>query len=34
MDSAVEPVGLHCLVEVAGLVVPLQLAEEVVLADF
>jgi hypothetical protein len=34
MDLAVEPVDLHCLVEVAGLVVPLQLAEEVALADF
>jgi hypothetical protein len=31
---AVELVDLHCLVEVAGLAVPLQLAEEVALADF
>jgi hypothetical protein len=34
MGLAVELVDLHCLVEVAGLAVPLQLAEEVALADF
>jgi hypothetical protein len=34
MDLAVERVDLYCLVGVAGLVVPLQLAEEVALADF
>jgi hypothetical protein len=34
MDLAAEPVDLHCLVGVAGLAVPLQLAEEVALADF
>jgi hypothetical protein len=34
MDSVVEPVDLHCLVGVAGLAAPLQLAEEVALADF
>jgi hypothetical protein len=34
MDLAAEPVDLYCLVEVAGLAVPLQLAEEVVLVDF
>jgi hypothetical protein len=34
MDWAAEPVDLHCLVEVAGLAVPLQLVEEVALADF
>jgi hypothetical protein len=32
MDLAVELVGLHCLVEVAGLAVHLELAEEVALA--
>jgi hypothetical protein len=30
MDLAAEPVDLYCLVGVAGLAVPLQLAEEVV----
>jgi hypothetical protein len=34
MDLAIELVDLHYLVEVAGLAVPLQLAEEVALADF
>jgi hypothetical protein len=34
MDLVVELVDLHCLVEAAGLVVPLQLTEEVALADF
>jgi hypothetical protein len=34
MDLAVEQVDLYCLVGVAGLAVPLQLAEEVALADF
>jgi hypothetical protein len=34
MDLAVERVDLYCLVGVAGLAVPLQLAEEVALADF
>jgi hypothetical protein len=34
MDMAAEPVDLHCLVGVAGLAVPLQLAEEVALAVF
>jgi hypothetical protein len=34
MDFAVERVDLHCPVEAAGLAVPLQLAEEVALADF
>jgi hypothetical protein len=34
MDLVVERVDLHCLVEAAGLAVPLQLAEEVALADF
>jgi hypothetical protein len=34
MDLAVELVDLHCLVEVAGLAVPPQLAEKVALADF
>jgi hypothetical protein len=34
MDLAVERVDLHCLVEAAELAVPLQLAEEVALADF
>jgi hypothetical protein len=34
MDLATEPVDLHCLVEVAGLAVPLQPAEEVASADF
>jgi hypothetical protein len=33
MDLAAEPVDLYCLVEVAGLAVPLQLAKEVVLVD-
>jgi hypothetical protein len=34
MDLAVELVDLHCLVEVAGLVVPPRLVEEVALANF
>jgi hypothetical protein len=34
MGSAVEPVDLYCLVEVAGLAVPPRLVEEVALADF
>jgi hypothetical protein len=34
MDLAVESVDLNCLVELAGLAVPLQLAEDVVLVDF
>jgi hypothetical protein len=34
MDLAVERVDLYCLVGVAGLAVPQQLAEEVALADF
>jgi hypothetical protein len=34
MDLAVERVDLHCLVEVAGLAVPLLLAEEVALSNF
>jgi hypothetical protein len=34
MDLAVERVDLCCLVGVAGLAVPPQLAEEVALADF
>jgi hypothetical protein len=34
MDLAVERVDLHCLVEAAGLAVPLQLAEKVASADF
>jgi hypothetical protein len=34
MGLAVELVDLHCLVEVAGLAVPPQLAEEVALADY
>jgi hypothetical protein len=34
MDLAVERVDLYCLAEAAGLAVPLQLAEEVALADF
>jgi hypothetical protein len=34
MDLAVERVDLYCLVGVAGLAVPLLLAEEVALADF
>jgi hypothetical protein len=34
MDLAADPVDLHCLVGVAGLAAPLQLAEEVALADF
>jgi hypothetical protein len=34
MDLATEPVDLHCLVEVAGLAVPLQPVEEVASADF
>jgi hypothetical protein len=33
MGSAVESVDMYCLVEVAGLAVPLQPAEEVELAD-
>jgi hypothetical protein len=33
MDLVVERVDLYCLVGVAGLAVPLQLAEEVALAD-
>jgi hypothetical protein len=33
MGSAAESVDLYCLVEVAGLAVPLQPAEEVELAD-
>jgi hypothetical protein len=34
MDLVVERVDLYCLVGVAGLAVPLQLTEEVALADF
>jgi hypothetical protein len=34
MDLAVERVDLYCLAGVARLAVPLQLAEEVALADF
>jgi hypothetical protein len=33
MGSAAESVDLYCLVQVAGLAVPLQPAEEVELAD-
>jgi hypothetical protein len=33
MGSAAEPVDLYCLVEVAGLAVPLQPAEEAELVD-
>jgi hypothetical protein len=34
MDLAVERVDLQCLVEAAGLAIPLQLTEEVASADF
>jgi hypothetical protein len=34
MDLAVELVDLHCLVEAAGLAVPLRLAKKVALAGF